>query len=121
MIVPLAWNAMATVQRTLQRRELRTLAILAVPTFALALAITTVLPSHHVAAYALLMPMMPRRSHGAVTGLYSLSRGLGTSLGPLFGGVAVQLAGHDYRRVWAVCAPAILASTPATAPLRDDA
>ena len=33
---------MATVERTLQRTELRTLAILGVPTFALALAITTV-------------------------------------------------------------------------------
>ena len=33
---------MATVQRTLQRSELRILAILGVPTFALALAITTV-------------------------------------------------------------------------------
>ena len=35
-------GAMATVQRTLQRSELRILAILGVPTFALALAITTV-------------------------------------------------------------------------------
>src|ERR687887_2317340 len=33
---------MATVERALQRSELRTLAILGVPTFALALAITTV-------------------------------------------------------------------------------
>jgi MFS family permease len=36
--------------------------------------------------YALLMPMMPRGAHGAVTGLYSLSRGVGTSLGPLLAG-----------------------------------
>jgi Na+/melibiose symporter-like transporter len=43
--------------------------------------------------YALLMPMMPRGAHGAVTGLYSLSRGVGTSLGPLLAGVAIQAAG----------------------------
>ena len=47
--------------------------------------------------YALLMPMMPRGAHGAVTGLYSLSRGVGTSLGPLLAGVAIQAAGEEYR------------------------
>ena len=35
--------------------------------------------------YALLMPMMPRGAHGAVTGLYSLSRGVGISLGAAAG------------------------------------
>ena len=50
--------------------------------------------------YALLMPMMPRGAHGAVTGLYSLSRGVGTSLGPLLAGVAIQAAGEDYRWTW---------------------
>ena len=49
--------------------------------------------------YALLMPMMPRGAHGAVTGLYSLSRGVGTSLGPLLAGVAIQAAGEDVARV----------------------
>ena len=44
--------------------------------------------------YALLIPMMPRGAHGAVTGLYSVSRGLGTALGPLLGGVAIQAAGR---------------------------
>jgi MFS family permease len=70
--------------------------------------------------YALLMPMMPRGAHGAVTGLYSLSRGVGTSLGPLLAGVAIQAAGGDYRWTWLVCAVAILASIPAMAPLRDE-
>jgi MFS family permease len=70
--------------------------------------------------YALLMPMMPRGAHGAVTGLYSLSRGVGTSLGPLLAGVAIQAAGGDYRWTWVVCAVAILASIPAMAPLRDE-
>src|SRR3954467_9677701 len=50
--------------------------------------------------YALLMPMMPRGAHGAVTGLYSLSRGVGTSLGPLLAGVAIEAAGGDYRWMW---------------------
>jgi MFS family permease len=70
--------------------------------------------------YALLMPMMPRGAHGAVTGLYSLSRGVGTSLGPLLAGVAIQAAGGDYRWTWLVCGAAILVSIPAMAPLRDE-
>jgi Na+/melibiose symporter-like transporter len=70
--------------------------------------------------YALLMPMMPRGAHGAVTGLYSLSRGVGTSLGPLLAGVAIQAAGGDYRWTWLVCGSAILVSIPAMAPIRDE-
>jgi MFS family permease len=70
--------------------------------------------------YALLMPMMPRGAHGAVTGLYSLSRGVGTSLGPLLAGVAIEAAGGDYRWTWLVCGTAILASIPAMAPLREE-
>ena len=70
--------------------------------------------------YALLMPMMPRGAHGAVTGLYSLSRGVGISLGPLLAGVAIQAAGEDYRWTWLVCGAAILVSIPVMAPLRDE-
>jgi MFS family permease len=70
--------------------------------------------------YALRMPMMPRGAHGAVTGLYSLSRGVGTSLGPLLAGVAIEAAGEDYRWTWVVCGAAILVSIPVMAPLRDD-
>jgi MFS family permease len=70
--------------------------------------------------YALLMPMMPAGAHGAVTGLYSLSRGLGVALGPLLAGVAVEAAGEDYRWVWLVCAAAILLSLVTMRPLRDD-
>lgn len=70
--------------------------------------------------YALLMPMMPRGAHGAVTGLYSLSRGVGTSLGPLLAGVAIHAAGEDYRWTWLVCGAAILASIPVMTPLRDE-
>ena len=70
--------------------------------------------------YALLMPMMPRGAHGAVTGLYSLSRGLGISLGPLLGGVAIEAAGENYRWVWLVCSAAILVSLLVMRPLRDE-
>lgn len=87
---------------------------LAVPLVAFGGGVTMSLP------YALLVPMMPRNAHGAVTGLYSLSRGLGISLGPLLAGVAIQAAGDDYRWMWLVCAAAILISIPAMSTLRDD-
>jgi MFS family permease len=87
---------------------------LAVPLVAFGGGVTMSLP------YALLMPMMPAGAHGAVTGLYSLSRGLGVALGPLLAGVAVELAGDDYRWVWLVCAVAILLSILTMRPLRDD-
>ncbi len=87
---------------------------LAVPLVAFGGGVTMSLP------YALLMPMMPAGAHGAVTGLYSLSRGLGVALGPLLAGVAVELAGDDYRWVWLVCAAAILLSILTMRPLRDD-
>ena len=88
--------------------------LLCVPLVAFGGGVTMSLP------YALLMPMMPQGQHGAVTGLYSLSRGLGTSLGPLLAGIAVQAAGEDYKWVWLVCAVAILLSIPAMRPLHDD-
>jgi MFS-type transporter involved in bile tolerance (Atg22 family) len=87
---------------------------LAAPVVAFGGGVTMSLP------YALLMPMMPRGAHGAVTGLYSLSRGVGTSLGPLLAGVAIQAAGEDYRWTWLVCGAAILVSIPVMAPLRDN-
>jgi MFS family permease len=86
---------------------------LAVPLVAFGGGVTMSLP------YALLMPMMPSGAHGAVTGLYSLSRGLGTALGPLLAGVAIEAAGEDFRWVWLVCAVAILASIPTMRPLHE--
>jgi hypothetical protein len=59
---------------------------------------------------------MPDEAHGALTGYYWLSRGLGTWLGPLLGGFAVTvLAGgfagtHGLQAVWGVCAAAVLLS-----------
>jgi MFS family permease len=87
---------------------------LAVPLVAFGGGVTMSLP------YALLMPMMPAGAHGAVTGLYSLSRGLGVALGPLLAGVAVEAAGEDFRWVWLVCAAAVLLSLATMRPLRDD-
>lgn len=74
--------------------------------------------------YALLMPMMPRHEHGAVTGLYSVSRGVGTMLGPLLAGAAIELlhgpfaATQGYAAMWLVSAGAILAGIPLLARLR---
>ncbi|MBI5103998.1 MAG: MFS transporter [Solirubrobacterales bacterium] len=75
--------------------------------------------------YALLIPLMPREEHGLSTGLYSLSRGVGTALGPLLAGVAITVldgpfAGtQGYQAMWGVCALAILASVPVLARVRD--
>lgn len=68
--------------------------------------------------YALLMGMMPPESHGAVSGLYSFSRGLGTLLGPLLAGAAIDLlqpllgSTQGYAAMWLVAGAAILASIP---------
>jgi MFS family permease len=87
--------------------------LFAVPLIAFGGGVTMSLP------YALLIPMMPAGAHGALTGLYSLSRGIGISLGPLLGGVAIEAAGENYRWVWLVCSAAIIASILAMRPLRD--
>jgi MFS family permease len=66
--------------------------------------------------YALLIPLMPEDEHGALTGYYSLSRGFGTWLGPVLGGLAVAGGStvfpgtHGYQAVWGVCGLAVLAS-----------
>jgi MFS family permease len=71
--------------------------------------------------YSLLMPLMPEGEHGMLTGLYSMSRGVGVMLGPLLAGVAIQLAEpllsstHGYAAAWWVAGAAILLSL---APLR---
>lgn len=68
--------------------------------------------------YALLVPLMPEDHHGALTGFYSVSRGIGLMLGPLLGGIAVSLGSglfastEGYAAVWFVCAAASLLSVP---------
>jgi Na+/melibiose symporter-like transporter len=76
--------------------------------------------------YALLIPLMADDDHGLTTGLYSVSRGVGTALGPLLAGVAIGIldgpfAGTDgYQAMWGVCAAAILLSVPILGRLRDE-
>jgi MFS family permease len=76
--------------------------------------------------YALLIPLMQDDDHGLTTGLYSLSRGVGTALGPLLAGIAIGIfsgpfAGTDgYQAMWGVCAAAILLSVPILGRLRDE-
>jgi MFS family permease len=71
--------------------------------------------------YSLLMPLMPEEEHGALTGLYSVSRGLGVMLGPLLAGLAISLgkpifaSTHGYAAAWWVAGAAALLSI---APLR---
>jgi MFS family permease len=68
--------------------------------------------------YALLVPLMPEEHHGALTGFYTASRGIGIMLGPLIGGAAVAAASgvmastEGYAAVWLVCALASLLSIP---------
>lgn len=68
-------------------------------------------------AYAILMPLMPEDEHGALTGFYSLSRGVGITLGPILAGVliAVTTSGpftgtKGFQAMFIVCAGAALTS-----------
>lgn len=66
--------------------------------------------------YAILQPLMPRGRHGALTGFYSLSRGVGAALGPLLAGLAIQLlddpfsSTQGYAAMWLVCGATVLLS-----------
>jgi MFS family permease len=68
--------------------------------------------------YALLQPLMPEERHGALTGYYSASRGVGVVLGPLLGGVAISVGSgilsstKGYSAMWLVCGVAALAAVP---------
>jgi Na+/melibiose symporter-like transporter len=74
--------------------------------------------------YAVLTPLMPDKDHGALTGFYTFSRGIGTALGPLLAGLAITAgssffsASHGFQATWGVCALAILASIPFLGRLR---
>ncbi|QEC48237.1 MFS transporter [Baekduia soli] len=66
--------------------------------------------------YAVLTPLMPDDEHGTLTGFYSVSRGIGTALGPLLAGAAIDLtsglfdATQGYQATWGICSAAILLS-----------
>jgi Na+/melibiose symporter-like transporter len=76
-------------------------------------------------AYALLMPLMPEDEHGALTGFYSLSRGVGIVLGPILAGVAITVlrpvftGTQGFQAMWFICAAAALSSLPFLHRLRD--
>jgi MFS family permease len=68
-------------------------------------------------AYALLMPLMPEDEHGALTGFYSISRGVGIVLGPVVAGALIWAtrdglfkATHGFQAMWIVCAAATFCS-----------
>jgi Na+/melibiose symporter-like transporter len=74
--------------------------------------------------YAMLIPMMPRAGHGLLTGVYSMSRGVGIVVGPLLAGAAIQaqrelgtpLGTASYSALWLVAGVLLLASVPLLAP-----
>jgi MFS family permease len=74
--------------------------------------------------YALLQPLMPPGRHGTLTGFYSLSRGIGTALGPLLAGIAIEVLADPfsgtkgYSAMWLVCGGTILLSVPPLLRLR---
>jgi MFS family permease len=68
-------------------------------------------------AYAVLMPLMPEGEEGALTGFYSLSRGLGIVTGTLLAGALIEVGGegpfrstHGFAAMWTVCAAGALGS-----------
>ncbi len=70
-------------------------------------------------AYAVLMPLMPVDEHGALTGFYSVSRGIGIVVGPILAGLLIELTKHGafsstqgFQAMWIVCAAAAFASLP---------
>jgi MFS family permease len=77
-------------------------------------------------AYALLIPLMPEDEHGALTGFYSLSRGVGIVAGPILAGLAISLTGsgpfrstHGFQAMWIVCAAVTFVSLIFVRYLRD--
>jgi MFS family permease len=68
--------------------------------------------------YSALMRVLPAEHHGAASGLFLLSRGVGCLLGPLAVGIAVTVAAplfpasRGYDAMWFVIGPAVLAAVP---------
>lgn len=68
-------------------------------------------------AYALLMPLMPDDEHGALTGFYSISRGVGIVAGPVIAGALIWVTrngpfktSHGFQAMWIVCSAATFGS-----------
>lgn len=94
--------------------------IVIVPVGAAAAAIVMTLP------FSALMRLIPAEHHGAASGLFGFSRGVGGVLGPLVVGAAVVVlepllgATRGYAAMWFVCSAALLLSLPFLRALRDD-
>jgi MFS family permease len=65
------------------------------------------------------MPLMPEDEHGALTGFYSISRGVGIVSGPIIAGVLIHVTRHGpfgstqgFQAMWIVCAAAAFGSLP---------
>jgi MFS family permease len=69
-------------------------------------------------AWALLFTLMPDRHRGAISGLATMTKGLGLLVGPLLAGAAIDLSSpildetEGYGALWPVCALPILAAIP---------
>jgi MFS family permease len=69
-------------------------------------------------AWALLFTLMPDRHRGAISGLATMTKGLGLLVGPVLAGAAIDLASpfleqtEGYGVLWPVCAVPILAAIP---------
>jgi MFS family permease len=74
-------------------------------------------------AWGLLFKLMPQRHRGAISGLATMTKGLGLLVGPLAAGVAIDLASphlestHGYQVLWPMCGLLILAAVPLVARL----
>ena len=90
------------------------LLLLMVPVISASAGIMMALP------YAMLIPMMPRAGHGLLTGVYSMSRGVGIVLGPLLAAAAIEaqralgrpFGTVDYSALWLVAGLLLVASMP---------
>ncbi|HET7386738.1 MAG TPA: MFS transporter [Nocardioidaceae bacterium] len=75
---------------------------------------------------SVLMRLLPEDKHGAASGLFGLSRGVGGTLGPIVAGAAILamrsvLPGtHGYGAMWFVGSAALLVSIPVLRGLRGD-
>lgn len=84
--------------------------IAVVPVAAFAAGVTMTL------SFSVLMGLLPSRGHGAGSALFELSRGLGSLLGPVLAGIAIELAvpifpdTDGYAAMWLIAAAAVLAS-----------
>jgi Na+/melibiose symporter-like transporter len=69
-------------------------------------------------AWALLFTLMPDRHRGAISGLATMTKGLGLLVGPLLAGGAIDIASplldetDGYGVLWPVCALPVLAAIP---------